>query len=209
MPGALTVMKSARLNDVLAAIDRENSADPTSVEYRGERLPLALAEGISAHDWILRLREDDPRGGPETLLIAARGHHIRRWETPRSGYPEGRQGYLAWRRHLYDVHARHLIRIMSDCGYGEAELEAVDRIVHKRGMKRDPDVQSYEDAVALAFFEIQFGPFADRTERPPLLRAIRKTWRKMSPAGRELVGSITFPAQLSELVREAVDDRGE
>ena len=195
-----------RLRGILEAIDRENSSDPTIVEYRGESIPLALAEGRVAYRWVRRLREDDPRGCPESLLIAGRGHHIRRWETPRSRFPEGRKGYLAWRRHLYEVHAGHLSRLMREYGYTGSDLRALERIVHKRRIKSDPDVQSYEDAVALTFLEIQFAPFAERTGRELLLRALRRTWRKMSPEGREAALSLAFPPKLERLLGEAVEE---
>ena len=38
------------------------------------------------------------RRSRETLLLAARAHHLRRWELPRDSYPVGRAGYLRWRR---------------------------------------------------------------------------------------------------------------
>lgn len=188
------------LDAVIAAIDAANAGDPSSIEHAGEPLPLALAEGRVAFDWVHRLRPD----APAPLLIAARGHHIRRWETPRSSYPTGREGYLAWRSHLYEVHAAHLETLMRDAGYGDADVEAMRQIVGKRGIKTNPDVQSYEDAVALAFLELQFAPFAERTARSAVVRALRRTWRKMSDEGRAAALTLQLPPELFALVQEAI-----
>ena len=43
----------------------------------------------------------------EELRLAARAHHIRRWQRPRSTFPEGRGGYLRWRTSLHAFHAEH------------------------------------------------------------------------------------------------------
>lgn len=193
----------ARLQAVLDAIDAANEADPTSVTSGDQvLLPLALAEGRAAFEWVRRLR--GTAGAPDALLIAARGHHIRRWESPREEFPRDRAGYQAWRSRLYAVHADHLAAIMRAEGYDAAEVDAMSAIVHKRGIKTDPDVQTYEDAVALAFLEIQFAPFAARTPRATTVRALRRTWRKMSEAGHAAALTLPLTPDLLGLVEEAL-----
>src|SRR5437763_1346257 len=80
-----------------------------------------------------RLRPD----ADETLLLAARAHHIRRWTVPRTSYPEGRAGYLKWRRDLHGVHAAEVGRILTDVGYDTATIERVQEIVKKRNLAKD------------------------------------------------------------------------
>lgn len=197
---------SAQLTGVLAAIDAANEGDPNVVEVDGVPTPLALAEGRAALEWVLRLRADGDAS--DALLIAARGHHIRRWESPRDAYPRDRAGYQAWRTRLYEVHAEHLGEIMRAAGYGEADLEAMTKFVHKRGIKTDPDAQTYEDAVALAFLEIQFAPFAARTPRATVVRALQRTWRKMSDAGHEAALTLPLTPELQSLIEEALGGEG-
>ena len=74
----------------LRAIDAANSADPTIEESQ----PAALLYGQRMSAELARLVPD----ASEPLQIAARGQHIERWLLPRAAYPEGREGYLAWRR---------------------------------------------------------------------------------------------------------------
>jgi len=193
---------SGRLDAALAVIDAANEGDPNAVELAGASTPLALAEGRAAYDWVERLRGDE--GAPDALLIAARGHHIRRWEHPRDAFPRDRAGYQAWRTRLYEVHASHLEAIMRDAGYGTDEIAAMTAIVHKRGIKADPDAQTYEDAVALAFLELQFAAFAAREPRATVIRALQRTWRKMSEAGHEAALTLTLTPELQSLVTEAL-----
>lgn len=190
------------LEATLSAIDAANEADPTLVVVKGVPSALALAEGRSAFAWARRLRAH--ASASDALLIATRGHHIRRWETPRDSYPRTRAGYQAWRSRLYDVHAKHLADLMRAAGYGDAEVEAMSAIVHRRAIKTDADAQTYEDAVALAFLEIQFAPFAARTERDTVLRALRRTWSKMSDRGREAALALPLSPELRVLMEDAL-----
>src|SRR5690606_23738600 len=97
--------------------------------------------------WVARLSPD----ASEALHLAARAHHIRRWEVPRNTYPEGRQGYLQWRSDLHGVHAGHAAAILREHGYDEAMIDRVGAIISKRGLRRDPEVQVFEDALSLVF----------------------------------------------------------
>ena len=82
---------SPRYDAAVEAIDAANAADPTSVEVRGERVPLALVHGRLAAEWVEQLVEDLD----ELLLLAARAHHLRRWELSRDSYPAGPCGLPA------------------------------------------------------------------------------------------------------------------
>lgn len=175
-----------RLHATLDAIDRANAADPGRVHFAGEPRPLALVEGERAHAWITHLLPEPA----EPLQIAARGHHIRRWTVPRETYPRSREGYHEWRTYLYSFHAGEVGGIMRNAGYSEDEIEHTSRILHKRGIKSDPDVQAFEDAVSLTFIELRLAEFASTVSDEQLLRALRRTWAKMSAAGHAAAASI-------------------
>src|SRR6187402_1166317 len=107
------------LDQAFAAIDAENAGDPVGKE-------LDHAERAVA--WIRRLRPD---ASPE-LLLAGRGHHVRRWEIPRSAEPEGRAGYLRWKRRLQQHHADVLGRALDGSGFDVARVQALVRKEHLR-----------------------------------------------------------------------------
>ena len=161
-----------------AAIDAANAEDPRS--FGG--VPLALAQGRRAEEWVVRL---DP-GASDALRLAARAHHLRRWAVPRSDYPEGRAGYLRWRRAQGDRHARDLTAILDRAGVDGGVSARAAEIVAKRGLGADPEVQTFEDAVSLTFLETELRPVIDRLDDDAKVAGIvAKTLAKMSATGRD------------------------
>jgi hypothetical protein len=166
-------------DQVIAAIDAANAADPD----RAEGEPAALLYGRRMAAELDRLFP----GASEALRIAARGQHIERWTSPRASYPEGRTGYLAWRRDLGAFHARRVGEIMAAAGYGPEEIGKVGGMLRKEGLKRDPEVQALEDVICFTFLRWYFKPFAEGRDAAETLRIVEKTARKMSPEGRARV----------------------
>jgi hypothetical protein len=189
----------ARLAKAIAAIDAANTSDPNTIEVAGRRRPKELAHAEMVSAWVARLRPD----ASEALLLAARGHHVRRWRSPRSSYPEGRAGYLRWRRDLGRRQADDMGGILAGVGYPPATVERVQAIIRKQHLDDDPEVQALEDALCLVFLETQFDDLAGRLDRDHMLEVLRKTMRKMSPAALEQVGSIALSATGLALIEAA------
>ena len=161
-----------------AAIDAANASDSRS--HDGE--PLALAQGRRAEEWVVRL---DPRAS-DALRLAARAHHLRRWTLPRSDYPEGRAGYLRWRKAQRDRHARDLAAILDYAGVDGSTSARAAQIVTKQGLGSDPEVQTFEDAVSLTFLETELHSVLGRLDDDvKAADIVAKTLAKMSAAGRE------------------------
>jgi len=171
---------STQFEAASAAFDAANAADPRTLHVRGAPRPFALGEAELATIWLDQLRP----GAPVALRLAVRAHHLRRWETPRSTYPEGRSGYLKWRKHLYDVAADHAADAMRGAGYDDETIARVATIMHKRSLATDPDAQAYEDVLCLVFLESQFTDFAARTDPEKLDNIVAKTLAKMSDAAK-------------------------
>lgn len=175
-------MNASRFARAIALIDEANAPDPATIEVDGRPVPRELTHARMMTAWVERLRPD----ADEALLLAARAHHVRRWESPRADYPAGRRGYLRWRRDLQLRHARHARAILTEAGYGEETIARVERLIRKETPRRDPDGQAYEDALTLVFVETQLHDLAARSDPATMERVLRKTWRKISPAAREL-----------------------
>lgn len=165
-----------RLARTLAAIDAANAADPD----RSEGAPAARLYGERMTAELDRLVPD----ASDELRIAARGQHIERWTSPRSAYPEGREGYLAWRRDLAAFHAGRVGGIMAAEGYGTESVERVGRMIRKDGIKRDAEVQALEDVICFTFLRWYFQPFAEGRDAGELERIVARTARKMSDGAR-------------------------
>lgn len=195
-----------RLASISDAIDAANADDPNEVSVRGEVLPLALAHGRLAAEWVTRLAPDAGIDDmpDDVVVIAARAHHLRRWEVPRTSYPEGRAGYLRWRRDQKRRHADDVAELMSDAGYDDAETARVQALIRREGLGTDPDTQLVEDAACLVFLETQLAEMTERFERQHLLEVIRKTARKMSPAGLAAVAEIDLGAAERAVLGDAL-----
>ncbi len=166
----------SKLAKVLAAIDAANEADPD----RSEGAPAARLYGERMTAELDRLFPT----ASDVLKIAARGQHIERWTSPRAAYPEGREGYLAWRRDLAAYHARRVGQIMATAGYADEAIAQAGRMIRKEGIKRDSDVQMLEDVICFTFLRWYFAPFAADRTPDELERIVAKTARKMSPEAR-------------------------
>jgi hypothetical protein len=179
------VIGDERFRRALDAIDAANADDPKTIEVHGEMRPKELAHAELMTEWVKRLRAD----AGEALLLAARAHHLRRWVVPRSDYPEGRAGYLRWRRDLHARHATDVGNILTDVGYDGDTVARVQALVAKRdqparGVSDDPDARAMEDALCLVFLDTQFRSLADQLgDEDKMVDVVRKTLRKMSPDG--------------------------
>ena len=170
-------MTGERLRGALAAIDTANRGDPHTILVRGERRPKEQAHAELVSEWIGVLAPD----ASEELQLAGRAHHLRRWEIPRAQYPDGREGYLRWRRALHDFHAEATAKILAAHGYDAAATRRVSDLLHKRGLARgDAEAQVLEDALCLVFLETQYRELAERLSGEKLLDVTAKTLRKMS-----------------------------
>ncbi len=193
---------SARLRVALAAIDDANSADPTMVTVRGSRGPKEIVHANLVTEWVLRLRPE----ADDALLLAARGHHFRRWTMPRTSYPAGRSGYLRWRKDLHAQQAQELGVLLTDAGYDESTITRVQSIVRKDGLARaaaTDDVQVLEDALCLVFLETQLVDIAARLDPAKLPGVITKTAKKMSAAGLAAIGDVPLGLGTHRILDEA------
>ena len=76
---------SERFARAIAAIDAGNAHDPNVVTVRGRTGPKEILHAELVTEWVAQLRPD----ASEPLLLAARGHHFRRWTVPRASAPAG------------------------------------------------------------------------------------------------------------------------
>lgn len=170
---------SAQKQSVLDAIDAANSQDPNL----DDGTPEALLYGQRMSEELSRLFPE----ASEELQIAARGQHVERWKLKRAEYPEGRAGYLAWRKAQGVYHADVVMGMMQDAGYGAEQIETAGRMLRKQGIKRDAEVQALEDVICFVFLKWYFAPFAAKHSPEKVQSIVEKTARKMSDDGRARV----------------------
>ena len=185
--------------------DAAHSEDPITENIDGFEHPKELLYARRMTIWLEKLAPY----ASEPLRLAARCQHIRRWSIPRTEYPMDRRGYLRWRTALAALHAETAGQILSDVGYDRETIEKVQVLLRKERMKLDPEVQLLEDVVCLVFLENYFAEFAAQHDVEKLVRIVRKTWQKMSPRGREVARTLSFPSHLHAVVDEAIGGAGQ
>ena len=150
--------------------------------------------------WVRRL---DPEA-TEAQLLAARAHHLRRWALPRGEYPEGRAGYLRWRKDLNRRHQDDVADLLAPLGYDPVEIGRVQEIIAKTSRATDPQVQTHEDALCLVFLQTQFTRLADRLGDDKTVEVLRRTLPKMSPRGRSEALELALSDRERSLVAQAL-----
>lgn len=189
-----------RFAGAVQAFDRENARDPNQLMEGGALRPRELVNAARLSRWVERLEPD----ASEALRLAARCQHIRRWEIPRSSYPAGRIGYLAWRKELSRFHADRASEILRAAGYDDSTIERVRLINQKKALKLDAEVQTMEDALCLAFLEYELEEFAAKHPEEKLIDILQKTWRKMSDHGHQAALALPMSARVRGLVELAL-----
>jgi tRNAThr (cytosine32-N3)-methyltransferase len=183
-------------------IDHAHAADPTRAAD-GRPAELVYADRMEA--WVLRLA---PVAGSLLLPLAARCQHLERWTVPRSTFPEGRTGYLQWRKSLYGKQAARARELLVQAGVPAAGADEVATWVSKTGLKTNAGTQALEDAACLVFLENEIESFAAQHAGYPtekFVDIIRKTWRKMSPPAQQAALALNLPPAIETLVRAALN----
>ena len=183
-------------------IDQAHEADPSRLPD-GRAAELDYADKMEA--WVKQLVPD----AAEILLLAARCQHLERWSVPRASYPDGRAGYLTWRKFLYGKQAQRAKELLLQAGVSEDDADEVATWVSKTGLKTNPGTQALEDAAILVFLENEIMSFVTQHSdypREKFVNILRRSWGKLSPAAQQAALSLDLPPAVSEMIKEALDE---
>jgi hypothetical protein len=171
------------------------------IDAANEGDALALEHGRRAAAWVKHLDRD----ADEAQLLAARAHHLRRAASPRKSYPDGRAGYLRWRRDAKDRHAVEVAALLESAGYDAAFVERVQDLVRKKGLQSgDHAAQVHEDAVCLTFLGTQLDELGATLGDERTVEVLRKTAAKMSPAGLAAAAGLDLSPAGRQLLERAL-----
>lgn len=172
-------MDKSRYNKTIAAFDEENAKDPNIELVADQEYPKELLYAQRMSECLKDYLPD----APETLRLATRCQHIRRWEIARDSFPPNRKGYLLWRSKLKEMHSKIASDIMLENGYDSNTIRQVSNLLLKKGLKIDPEVQALEDVICLVFLEYYFEDFAKKHDDDKIKDILLKTMNKMSDKG--------------------------
>lgn len=140
----------------------------------------------------------------EALRLAVHAQHLARFRLPRADYPEGREGYRAWRKAAGRMHAQLAVEVLEACGYEAETCERVAALIRKERFKVDAEAQILEDVACLVFLEHELPAFAERHDDDAVVAILRKTWPKMSEEGQRLALGLALPPRSAALVGRAL-----
>lgn len=181
-------------------IDAAHAADPRKFAD-GSAAELVYADRMEA--WVARLVPD----ATALLRLAARSQHLERWRVPRSRFPDGKAGYLNWRKSLYGKQAARAKELLLQAGVAAGEADDAATWVSKTAMKTNSGTQALEDAACLVFLENEIADFAAQHADYPeakFVDILRKTWRKMSPPAQAAALALDLPPPIAALVKAAL-----
>ena len=186
----------SRFEYALARIDAAHAEDPEKED--GQAKELVYAQRMSA--WLAKLLPQ----ASEALQLAVRCQHLRRWTIPRASFPEGKVGYLSWRKQESLAHAALAGELLAQAGYDAEVVKRVQPLIKKERIKHDAEAQALEDVTCLVFLEFEFAPFAAKHPDDKVIDILRKTWPKMSAQGQQEALKLPLPASLKKLVERAL-----
>ena len=186
-------------------IDDANSTDPNQVSADGRKWPKELLYSERMSDMLDRFKPETD----QVMKLAIRAQHIERWKSPRKAYPEGRIGYLQWRKDLYKIQATRAAELMKQAGYDKSECDRAWQAVAKKNIKGNSDTQLLEDVTDLVFMEHYMLEFVDKHpeyDEAKWIEIVRKTWDKMSSGAQQFAvsGAVILPQSLTPLIHKAV-----
>jgi hypothetical protein len=197
-------MNSSRLTAVHSAIDKINSEDPNKTLVNGFSQPNELLYG----QYMTACLEQYFPQSNELVKIAVRAQHIKRWDSKRNEFDEGKAGYYQWRIAQGKFHAQLTKSLMLENGYDENEAELTACILRKEQLKTNEHTQILEDVACLVFLQYYFDAFAakytEANNEAKIINIVQKTWGKMSDRGHEIALSLTLPDHLAALVGKAL-----
>lgn len=184
---------------VLEAFSTIDAADPKRIETVEGEAPFEAVYHRTLARWVERLAPD---AGP-ALRIASRCQHLGRHRMPREDFPEGVAGYKRWRTLAALEQESTAKKLLRDAGFEEEVVDRVGDLLMKRGLKRDPEVGLFEDAICLTFLELELPAFAEKHPPEKVISVLQKTWGKMTPVGH--AAALALSAQLPEGLRSLVE----
>lgn len=193
-------MPEEKLAAALRLIDEAHAQDPKKIEVDGKHQPYELLYSQKMSKYLERRNPS----ASDTLRLAIRAQHLRRWEIPRDSYPMNQVGYHAWRTYLKKRQADMALQICLDCGYSVDDATRVAHLIRKEDLKKDEETQTLEDVACLVFLDDQFEDFEKQHDEEKIVKILRKTWGKMSEKGHDLALELPMSERCRDLMSKAL-----
>jgi hypothetical protein len=180
-------------------IEKIHSSDPIQETLNGKQYP---AEVLYCKRILNILDLVDPHSS-YAMKLAVQCQHLQRWGVPRSEYTYDRRGYHQWRRKVMEYQLQQTQTVLSRAGVDGEDIRWIMTAIEKQGDKSNPEAQIITDTACLVFLKWYMEPFAVKHESEKVIDIMKKTLRKMSVAGVNLVSKLDLPASSLKVLEQA------
>lgn len=121
-----------------------------------------------------------------------------------------RPGYLTWRTKQKTQAASQISELLAsmDEPPSEADIERISALISKKDLATNEETQVLEDVACLVFLDDQLDGFESKpdNDEDKVISILRKTWKKMSPRGREMALQMKHSDRATSLLQKALQD---
>lgn len=189
----------SKVNFALHYIDALNHKDPNREIWKGYYYAKEFLYGVRMTQQLKAYAPD----ASIALQIAARGHHICRWEIPRNQFPEGKMGYYQWRTGLYQFHAKKVGGILEQLEFDQDIIDQAKLIITKKQLKSDDETQKLEDVICFVFLQYYADEFCSKHTEEKVIDILQKTWKKMTAEGQAYAVKLSLSDSILRLIEKA------
>lgn len=119
-----------------------------------------------------------------------------------------RPGYLTWRTKQKTQAAAQVKELLlsMDEPPPEADVERISALISKKDLATNEETQVLEDVACLVFLDDQLDGFESKpdNDEDKVIGILRKTWKKMSPKGREMALQMKHSDRATSLLQRAL-----
>lgn len=192
-------MTNQSLVKILGMIDAKNHQDPNRENWKGYNYAKEFLYGARMSTQLKNYIQD----ASVPLQIAARGHHICRWEIPRTQFPIGKKGYYQWRTSLYEYHAKKVGDIMQMQDVDQNIIDKTSLLITKKNLRTDADSKTLEDVICFVFLKYYADEFCKKHTEEKVIDILQKTWKKMTAEAKTYATHLDLSDYILGLIQKA------
>jgi len=192
-------MTNQTLIKISALIDANNQRDPHRETWNGYNYAKEHLYGIRMTQQLKSYIDN----ASIALQIAARGHHICRWEIPRSQFPDGKVGYYQWRTSLYEYHAKKVSDLMLMQGADQNIIDQTSMLITKKNLRTNLESKILEDVICFVFLKYYAADFCRKHKEEKVIDILQKTWKKMTAKGKTYAANLDLNEYILDLIHKA------
>ena len=195
-----SIMISEELyHKAIAEIEKAHAEDGSKEIENGASYPSEVLYGRR----MLSVLEMVSPDSSLAMKLAVQCQHIKRWGIPRSNYPFDRRGYHQWRRVVMDYQLQQAHLLLSAANIDETDILWVLNALKNQGDKSNPESQIIMDTACLVFLKWYMESFAAKHENEKVIDILKKTIRKMSVEGLDLIPKLDLPPTAKQALEQA------